>query len=231
MEIIAEIGQNFNGDIDLAVKLIQVAKESGADVAKFQLYNARELFPKEGNPWYDYNCKTELSFDDATRLKQACDDNDIEFMASPFDHERVGWLEELNVKRYKLASRSIKDDVLIDKVLQTGKPALVSLGMWDGADFPQINGNNINFLYCISKYPTPLEDVNLSRVDFNKYAGFSDHTIGITAPCAAMSRGAKIIEKHFTLDKEMYGPDHVCSMTPTELKQICQFRDELKLCL
>jgi len=231
MEIIAEIGQNFNGDIDLAVKLILAAKKCGADIAKFQLYNARELFPKESNPWYEYNCKTELSFGDVTKLKQACDENDIEFMASPFDSERVDWLEELNVKRYKLASRSIKDDVLIDKVLQTGKPALVSLGMWDGADFPKIDGKAISFLYCISKYPTPLEDVNLRYVDFNKYTGFSDHTIGITAPCVAMSRGAKIIEKHFTLDKQMHGPDHECSMTPTELKQICQFRDELERCL
>jgi sialic acid synthase SpsE len=86
-------------------------------------------------------------------------------------------------------------------------------------------------LHCISKYPTPLKDVNLDQINFEKYFGFSDHTVGITASCAALSRGAKIIEKHFTLDKEMFGPDHVCSMSPNELLQLSIFRDELEVCL
>ena len=137
----------------------------------------------------------------------------------------------INVNRYKLASRSIYDDALINKVLKTGKPTLISLGMWDNTMFPEIKSNNIGYLYCISKYPASFEDLKLGQVDFNRYHGFSDHTICITASCAAMSLGAKVIEKHFTLDAEMYGPDHICSMTPKELLRLSIFRDELNLCL
>ena len=181
MEIIAEIGQNFNGDLESAFRMIIAAKENGADVAKFQLYNAKELFTKEGNPWYEYNCKTELSYNDVKKLKQVCDDNNIEFMASAFDSERVDWLEDINVSRYKLASRSINDNVLIDKILKTEKLFFISLGMWDNIQFPEIKSNNVRYLYCISKYPTPFEDLKLSKVDFKSYHGFSDHTLGITA--------------------------------------------------
>ena len=231
MEIIAEIGQNFNGDLESAFRMIIAAKENGADVAKFQLYNAKELFTKEGNPWYEYNCKTELSYNDVKKLKQVCDDNNIEFMASAFDSERVDWLEDINVSRYKLASRSINDNVLIDKILKTEKLFFISLGMWYNIQFPEIKSNNVRYLYCISKYPTPFEDLKLSKVDFKSYHGFSDHTLGITASCAALSRGAKVVEKHFTLDTKMYGPDHICSMTPNELLRLSVFRDELNLSL
>src|SRR4051812_44623481 len=105
IEIIAEIGQNHNGDIDLAVDLIRRAKEHGADVAKFQLYDARALFPKEGNEWFEYNCKTELSRAHLRKLADACEACGIEFMASVFDVERVAWLEDVGVRRYKIASR------------------------------------------------------------------------------------------------------------------------------
>lgn len=232
MEIIAEIGQNFNGDIALAKKMIHLSKECGADVAKFQVYDAKALFPKENNPWYDYNCKTELSKKDLVELAEECEKVGIEFMASVFDLERVEWLEELNAKRYKIASRSIKDDTLIKKIAATKKPLIVSLGMWDGKEFPEIKTEGqLDFLYCISKYPTELTDLNFSKVDFAKYSGFSDHTLGITAPVAAMARGARIIEKHFTLDKTMYGPDHSGSMNPEELKQLVLFKKEIQQCL
>jgi len=229
MEIIAEIGQNHNGDIDLACEMIRVAKKNGADVAKFQLYDARKLFPKEGNEWFDYNCRTEISKIDLKRLNDECKKVKIEFMASVFDIERISWLEDINVRRHKVASRSIKEKAMIDALCQTKKDLLVSLGMWDGKQFPEIKTKaRVEYLYCISKYPTPLADVHLRNVDFNRYAGFSDHTIGISSALAALSRGARIIEKHFTLDKNAYGPDHSGSMTPDELKTICQFRDELK---
>ena len=228
-EIIAEIGQNFNGDINLALEMIHKVKDCGADVAKFQVYDAVALFPKEGNPWYDYNCSTELTKDQIYRLAAECEKVGIEFMASVFDLERIDWLEEIGVKRYKTASRSITDLELINKIIATGKETIISLGMWNGDGFPQIQGADLKYLYCVSKYPTPLEDVRLSEVDFNKYAGFSDHTIGVSAHIAAMARGAEIIEKHFTLDQNMYGPDHICSATPEELTQICQFRDDLVL--
>jgi sialic acid synthase SpsE len=231
MEIIAEIGQNFNGEMRLAEKLIRVAAEMGADVVKFQLYDARALFPKENNPWFEYNCKTELSRSDLGFLKNICDDLDIEFLASPFDVERVSWLEELGVKRYKIASRSISDNDLLSAVIETGKPIIASLGMWDSDNFPQIEAQEISFLYCISKYPALLTDLKLGDVDFNRYTGFSDHSIGISAAVAAFARGAKIVEKHFTLDKTMYGPDHECSMTPNELTTLSNIRDDFQICL
>ena len=215
MEIIAEIGQNHNGDMGLARELIDAARDSGADVAKFQLFDARALFSKEGNPWYDYNLSTELARDDLEPLAEYCASRDIEFMCSVFDIERIAWLEAIGARRYKIASRSVGDSDLIAACAQTGKPLLVSLGMWEGQGFPDISApGGVEFLHCISKYPTPLEDVGLADIDFSVYAGFSDHTIGIAASVAAFARGAGIVEKHFTLDKDMYGPDHAGSMTP-----------------
>ncbi len=229
MEIIAEIGQNHNGDMGLARELIHSAKENGADAVKFQVYDARALFPKNNNPWYDYNLSTELKREDVLSLAECCSDLNIEFFASVFDTKRINWLEEVNVKRYKVASRSIHDNALIDALDSTGKPLLISLGMWEHKNFPDIQSQNeVSYLYCISQYPTPLDKIKLHHVDFNTYAGFSDHSIGISAAMAAFSRGAKIIEKHFTLDKTMYGPDHSCSMTPSELAQLSLFRDELQ---
>ena len=230
MEIIAEIGQNHNGDLELACELIKKAKVCGADVAKFQLYDAKNLFPKEGNEWYEYNCKTELSFEDVEMLDRVCKEEGIEFMASVFDVKRIRWLEDLNVKRYKIASRSIHEEHLINAVIETGKPVLISLGMWKQESFPSYSGN-ISYLYCISKYPTPLKELDFSKIDFSSYAGFSDHTEGVVAPITALARGAKIIEKHFTIDKTMHGPDHSGSMTPQELTEICNYRDSLKECM
>lgn len=229
MEIIAEIGQNHNGDLGLAKELIQVAKECGADVAKFQLYDAVALFPKEENPWYEYNCKTEISRKDLDTLVQECDRVGIEFMSSVFDVERLGWLEEVGVKRHKVASRSIFDHELIDALVATNKRLLVSLGMWGKESFPEIEApGGVDYLYCVSKYPTELSDLKFSEVSYEHYAGFSDHTIGVVAAEIAMARGARIIEKHFTLDKTMYGPDHEGSMLPGELRELVAFQAAIK---
>lgn len=232
IEIIAEIGQNHNGDLNLAFELIREAKKAGADVAKIQVYDAVALFPKQDNPWYDYNLKTELNRDQISRIAEECDRVGIEFLTSVFDTKRIEWLEDLGVKRYKVASRSIHDQPLLNALIATHKPLLISLGHWDNQDFPDLKTTQpVDFLYCISNYPTKLADVHLSQVDFNRYSGFSDHTEGITASFAAMALGARIIEKHFTLDKTMYGPDHSCSASPVELGQLCHVRDELNECL
>ena len=229
MEIIAEIGQNHNGDMEIARRLIREAKACGADVAKFQVYDARALFPQENNPWFDYNCTTELSRGQVDELAEECERAGIEFMASVFDTERVAWLEEVGVRRYKIASRSVYDRELLEALAATGKPLIISLGMWDGDEFPEMPAPvPVEFLYCVSKYPTQLADVHLASVDFDLYAGFSDHTIGLTAPVAAFARGARIVEKHFTLDKAMYGPDHAGSMTPDELRELHRIRTELQ---
>jgi sialic acid synthase SpsE len=228
MEIIAEIGQNHNGDLSTAIEMIYIAKECGADVAKFQLYDAVKLFPTMGNPWFEYNCKTEIKKDQLCKLFEECNKANIEFMASVFDNERIKWLEELGVKRYKIASRSIEDSELINALCLTGKPLIVSLGYWFEKEFPVFPAKaKIDYLYCISKYPTPLEDVLLSKVDFSKYSGFSDHTLGISASMAALARGARIVEKHFTLNKNSLGPDHSCSMNPAELTALAQFKNDL----
>ncbi len=228
MEIIAEIGQNHNGDMTLARRLIAEAKAAGDAVAKFQVFDARALFPKEGNEWFDYNCRTELSRDDVTRLAEDCARIGIEFMASVFDVARVAWLEAVGVRRYKIASRSVRDRALIEACAATGKRLIVSLGMWQGDEFPEIRASGgVDFLYCISKYPTALSELRLGRVDFSRYAGFSDHTIGNDAAMVALARGARIVEKHFTLDHGMYGPDHAGSMVPSELAKLCRFRDRL----
>jgi len=227
-EIIAEIGQNHNGNMKMARDLIRAARDCGADVAKFQLYDARALFPKESNPWYDYNCRTELSRAQIDDLANECAKVDIEFMASVFDIPRVDWLEEVGVKRYKVASRSIREHALIERLVATGKPLLVSLGMWGEKEFPVIKSRTpVGFLYCISRYPTPLNELNLSKVDFDRHAGFSDHSIGISGSLAAISLGARIIEKHFTLDKTLYGPDHTGSMTPEELTALAAYAAEI----
>ena len=230
-ELIAEIGQNHNGDLDLAKELIKFAKDSGADVAKFQVYNAKELFDSsEKNKWFEYNCKTELTKDQICYLAEYSHKLNIEFMASVFDLERIEWLEDVGVKRYKLASRSIYEEKLIQALIQTEKPLIVSLGMWEGEKLPSFNSKqDIDYLHCISKYPTKLEELFIKDIDFKTFSGLSDHTIGITAACSAIVYGAKIIEKHFTLDKRMYGPDHEGSMDPNELKFIDNFRKEFEL--
>ncbi len=232
MDIIAEVGQNHNGDMGLAFELIQSAKENGANVAKFQVFDVDKVFEKENNSWYEYNCKTQLSRNQLHLLFEECRKVGIEFMASVFDTERVIWLEELGVKRYKLASRSINDTELINALVKTGKPIIASLGMWNGDEFPVIDSMAaVDFLYCVSKYPAELADLKLGSVDFNSYAGYSDHALGVSAAIVALARGARILEKHFTLDKDMYGPDHACSMSPEELKLICDFTIELNQCL
>jgi len=233
MEIIAEIGQNHNGDMSLACELIHAAKENGADVAKFQLYDAKMIFTPKNNEWYEYNCKTEIKLQDLQLLVEECNKAKIEFMASVFDVERVAWLEKVGVCRYKIASRSIFDTRLIKTITATGKPIIASLGIWREHKLPSMHTDaDVHFLYCVSKYPTPLKDVRLKQVDFeNRYSGISDHTVGITTGLVAFSRGARILEKHFTLDKKMYGPDHLCSMTPDELGTLNEFRKEISLCL
>lgn len=207
--------------------MIAAAKESGADIAKFQVFDAEATFGRAGNEWFEYNCRTQLSRSSVEELAAECARVGIEFAASVFDIPRIAWLEGVGVQRYKVASRSIRDEALLGAIAETGKSMVVSLGHWHERDFPRIPGARaVDFLYCVAKYPTPLVDVHLDAVDFTRYAGFSDHTFGITAAMAALARGARIVEKHLTLDRGMEGPDHAVSMTPDELRQLHAFRVE-----
>lgn len=223
--IIAEIGHNHNGDMSIARDLIRSAKECGADIAKFQLYDTAKIFPPD-HKWYWDLERGELSKEQWLEVVSECDKAGIEFLASPFDVERVDWCEEVGMKRYKIASRSIYDTELIDRVIQTGKEVIVSLGKIDERGIPDIDAK---FLYCVAKYPTLPSDIHFP--DFDSYAGFSDHTIGIEAAVVAMARGARIIEKHFTLDKKMDGCDHTGSMEPDELKQLVQYSKKIEALL
>jgi N-acetylneuraminate synthase/N,N'-diacetyllegionaminate synthase len=227
MLIIAEIGLNHNGNMDMARCLISEAKQSGADIAKFQFFDASKYFGPDFE-WMGACMQARLTLEKAREVKKFCDEQQIEFCSSAFDVEGVAWCEELGVKRHKLASRCIMQQDLIAAMEATGKPIIVSLGMWDEPEFPKIkSAGGVDFLYCIAKYPTQPEDIDFAAIDFKRYAGFSDHTIGTAAAKVAICRGARIIEKHFTLSKLMYGPDHRGSAEPAELRAIVEFAREV----
>ena len=233
--IIAEIGINHNGDLERAMRMIEVAKECGADIAKFQLYDPKKLLNPNEFKKKDWEIikASEVDDYDVQILWAHCRHVGIEFMASAFDLERLGWLEQLGVKRHKIASRSIYDREYCEAVKATGKPTLISFGMQDDKKEPysatlyRLGWGK--FMYCISEYPTPLNKIERWVMDpfVSIYRGFSDHTIGIAAAQCAIAYVLPYVEKHFTLDKNLPGPDHTCSATPEELKALCKFRDEV----
>lgn len=248
VEIVAEIGINHQGDMSIAKRMIHVAKGCGADTAKFQIYMPERILDREHpdiKPWWGLICKTELSYKQVEELKKECDAVGIRFLASVFHPIRVSWTEEIGVERYKIASRSMYNEPLAKAIAATGKPVLISWGhyekskgspaIWKVARSNKVKKYN---LYCISKYPTPLSDLDFFETDWPtgrewskfrfKYYGFSDHTVGIGAAAMAMSLGARVIEKHFTLDRSMPGPDHVCSIEPDKLAQLCRMRDDIE---
>lgn len=227
MVIIAEIGINHNGSLDLAHELIRQARICGADIAKFQFYDPYKIFGPDGSYPNDGALRQALTvqfgYEDAVRLKRWCDEEGIEFMASVFDVERFEWTQALGVLRHKIASRAVENAELCQRILDTGQEAFVSLGFWDKEGVP-FDGEQVRYLYCVPKYPCEYDDVSLPEsFGASIYAGFSDHTIGIEAALVAVGRGAGVIEKHFTLNKGLAGPDHVCSATPEELTLLCRY--------
>ncbi|MBF0166105.1 MAG: N-acetylneuraminate synthase family protein [Alphaproteobacteria bacterium] len=221
MIIIAEIGINHNGSLNLAHELIRQAKLNGATVAKFQFYDPEKIFGPNGShpneEAFRQALTVQFGFEEARQLSKWCVEEDIEFMASAFDEERFMWLEELGVQRHKIASRTVQDGALCEKILSTGKECFISLGLWQGQGVP-FSAPNATYLLCVTKYPCEYSDIPMPRsFQESKYHGFSDHTLGIEASLVAIGRGARVIEKHFTLNKGLAGPDHVCSMTPDEL--------------
>ena len=235
IEIIAEIGINHQGDMDLATWMIRAAKECGADVAKFQIYTPSVILDPTHPllaPWWELIEATELDFEKAKTLKGICDEAGIEFLASVFEPEKVAWTEELGVQRYKIAARSVYDDALLAVIGKTGKPVIASISeLYQRDVVPPFGQYGIKpeRLYCVSEYPAPLSSLEFGWPDiFSHFAGFSDHTAGITASVVAMSLGARIIEKHFTLYRGLPGPDHVCSIELSDLTTLCQMRDEIE---
>jgi len=242
--IIAEAGVNHNGSIELAKKLIDVASESGADAVKFQTFKTENLVSKKA-PKADYQNKTtdknESQFDmikkleidrDAHReLMAHCANKNIMFLSTPFDHDSIDLLYELQLEIFKIPSGEITNLPYLRHIGGLGKKVILSTGM---ADIDEIEDaldilieagtakKNITVLHANTMYPTPMKDVNLNAMltigkVFDVAYGYSDHTLGIEVDIAAIALGADVIEKHFTLDKTMNGPDHKASLEPDEL--------------
>ena len=243
--IIAEAGVNHNGDISIAKKMVDVAKEAGVDYIKFQTFVPEKLvsryaekaeYQKEttdaAESQLDMLRKLSLSEDEFVLLKAYCDEVDIGFISTPFDLESIDFLEKLNMDFWKIPSGEITNLPYLEKIAETKRKVILSTGMSDIQEIKEAvkvleaNGTTeIILLHCNTQYPTPYEDVNLSAMSTiakatDKDVGYSDHTKGIEVPIAAVAMGATVIEKHFTLDKTMDGPDHKASLEPEELTQM-----------
>jgi len=230
--VVGEIGINWNGDSHLLRELIFRAKDCGADIAKTQLYSPVKLFPDkqviaQGRNWYEEVARTEMSKEMLQQFFQWCKEAEIEPLGSAFDSERLGWLEELEVKRHKIASRTFRFDAdYCSKVFALGKETFVSLGMVPiKGPWPILVPfrENVRFLYCVSEYPTPLSHIRFPNFssEIGGIYGVSSHYPGIEPGLLAIAHGAKLVEVHFCLSRVIqYGPDISCSLEPNELKNL-----------
>lgn len=245
--IIAEAGVNHNGDINLAKKLIDAAAAAGADAVKFQTFNTdnevSKFAPKaeyqlettdEDESQYEMIKKLELSREDHLVLMDYCKASSIKFLSSPFENDAIDLLAELGLDIMKIPSGEITNFPFMKKIGALNKKVIMSTGMATIGEVEQAidilteNGTDrekITLLHCNTEYPTPYEDVNLRAMvtladSFKLPVGYSDHTKGIEIPLAAVAMGAVVIEKHFTLDKTMEGPDHKASLEPGELSEM-----------
>jgi len=241
--IVAEIGVNHNGDVRLAKKLVDAAKDAEVDAVKFQTFKTGETvtrsaekaeYQKEitGSMEYQYGMlkKLELTEEDFKELFDYTEKKDIIFLSSPFDKESVDLLDRLSILAFKVASGEITNFPLLEYIAKKGKPIILSTGMSTLGEieealevFRKKGNNKIVLLHCVTSYPTRIEDANLGVIEtlrrrFKLPVGFSDHTLGMTIPIAAAALGAVLIEKHFTLDRTLPGPDHRSSLEPDELK-------------
>jgi len=245
--VIAEAGVNHNGSLEIAKKLVKAAKEAGADCVKFQTFNANKLVSKYAKKatYQTENTDTdasqlemlkklELSKDEFVQLKKYCDECDIEFMSTAFDIDSIDFLEEIEMNTWKIPSGEITNLPYLMRIAKLNKPLILSTGMSTMEEVEDAikiltknNNSNVTVLHCTTEYPTPFEDVNLNAMitmhnKFGVKVGYSDHTQGIEVPIAAVALGAIVIEKHFTLDRDMVGPDHKASLEPAELHAMIQ---------
>ncbi|MBT8763520.1 N-acetylneuraminate synthase [Desulfohalobiaceae bacterium Ax17] len=243
--LIAEAGVNHNGSIEMAKKLVDAAAQTGADAIKFQTFKAekittrfaskaeyqKEIIGDEGSQ-LDMLKRLELSYDDFEDLFKYCQKRGIAFISSPFDLESARFLKELGMGVFKIPSGEITNYLLLKEIGSYKKQIILSSGMADLGEIEDAldllieagtSPERICILHCNTGYPTPYDDVNLRAMltikeSFKIQIGYSDHTLGIEIPIAAVSLGAKVIEKHFTLDKNLPGPDHKASLEPDEFK-------------
>ena len=243
--IIAEAGVNHNGSIELAFKLIDAAVEAGVDAVKFQTFKAENLVSKNtqkaeyqiqtidpSESQLDMLIKLELNVDVHKKLIKYCNAKGIMFLSSPFDHDSIDLLNELGLKIFKIPSGEITNLPYLRRIGSLTKQVILSTGMstlkevGDALTILVDSGTkkeNITVLHANTMYPTPMKDVNLNAMqtiqkEFDVAVGYSDHTLGIEIDIAAVAMGASIVEKHFTLDRTMEGPDHIASLEPEELK-------------
>ena len=246
--IIAEAGVNHNGSLKLAKEMVIKARESGADAIKFQTFKSERVVSSlakkaayqikntgsADESQLEMVKKLELSFDDFRELQAFSKEKDIQILSTPFDLESIDFLNQLEMPFWKLPSGEVTNYPYLVKIAQTHKGIVMSTGMCtldeisESLSVLRTNGaGKIVLLHCNTEYPTPMEDVNLKAMStlkktFDTPIGYSDHTKGIEVPIAAVAMGATIIEKHFTLDRNMEGPDHKASLEPSELKAMVQ---------
>jgi len=245
--IIAEAGVNHNGDINLAKRLIDVAKEAGADAVKFQTFKAEEVVTQSAEKaeyqkettgaeesQFQMIKKLELTEEDFEELFAYALERGIIFLSSPFDRGSVDLLDGLGLPAFKIPSGEITNFPLLKRIAQKRKPIILSTGMSTLGEIEEAlevirkeGAEEIALLHCISSYPAKVEDMNLRAMEALRYAfdlpvGLSDHTLGISIPIAAVALGATIIEKHFTPSRQMTGPDHKASLEPGELKYLVE---------
>ena len=245
--IIAEAGVNHNGSMDLAKKLIDAAIDAKVDAVKFQTFIAENIVSKdaakadyqksttgESENQLDMIKKLQLSFNNFVELKEYCELKGIMFLSTPFDMDSVEFLKTLNMGLWKIPSGEITNLTYLQKIGSYNEEVIFSTGMSTLEDIKNAlevltkSGTakeRISVLHCNTEYPTPFSQVNLEAMlhiknEFDVTVGYSDHTLGIEVPIAAVALGAKIIEKHFTLDRNMVGPDHLASLEPKELKEM-----------
>ena len=256
--IIAEAGVNHNGDLKMAKKLITEAKKAGADVVKFQSFKANELVTKvaakaeyqkrytsENESQFQMLQKLELSDSDHQELYLECEKQGIEFLSTPFGNQSFDILKDIGIKRVKLSSGDLTNLPFIEYVAQHKLPIILSTGMAyigeieAALEVIQKAGTPkklITVLHCSTEYPTPMHEVNLRAMEnikttFNVKIGYSDHTEGIEIPIASVALGATIIEKHFTLDRNLAGPDHKASLEPDKLSEMIKAIRSIELAL
>lgn len=245
--IIAEIGDNHNGDANLAYEMVDKAVEAGVDCVKFQVFKTEEVISfnakkaqyqieNTGNDESQFEMvkKLELDFGVYEDLFLYCKEKGVDFLATAFDLPSADFLDRLGMDTWKIPSGEVTNLPLLIRIASTGKPIIMSTGMCTMDEIQaavdvlnSYGAGNISLLHCNTSYPTPYEDVNLRamasmRKQFGLAVGYSDHTMGVAVPVAAAALGASIIEKHFTLDKTMEGPDHKASLEPWELSNMVQ---------
>lgn len=245
--VIAEAGANHNRDFNQALKLIDVAKESGANAVKFQTYSSETLYSKNTPDFAGYKNINKLIKDiELPRewqkdLKQYCDEKEIEFMSTPFDEQAVDGLVSLGVKRLKIAGFESTDFRFVEMVASSKLPLVISLGIGFKMNYldkifeiADKYGNELTLMHCNNAYPTPIQDAGLKTVQSlalnSRYkTGFSDHTMSTLTPALAVAMGATVIEKHFTLSQYLPGPDHPFALEPNQLKEMVNLIKQTEL--